>query len=251
MLFVPLSGSSLMHRMDERLLFASYVMYQIILVLSTAPALLLALLLLAVVAGRLGVSPGRFLLSTGRFLLLLLFFAAIPPVSALLTGGTPIPAATESGLLLLRLAGLLLSAHIMLGILSPEGVSRVLRWASAPFGAVGRTFSVMVVALFAILPRLEEIIREEREARRLRGPGLGGPLQRIRTTLYSLLREGVLEADTLTEAFMLRGFNLSEEQGNGPFRGARGQWIPPIVVVALGCAAVVTRLYLSSTVWPE
>lgn len=241
MLFLPLSGNTLPHRMDERLLFCGYLIYQIVLVVSPPWTLLLALALLAGVAARLGVTARRFFSSTRRFLLILLFFAAVPPVTALLSGGAPLREAGESALLLLRLTALLLSAHLMLGILSPEGISRVLRWATRPFGALGRSFSIILLALFAILPRLEEIMRDEGEARTLRGPGIGGPLQRMRVTLYSLLREGILEADTLTEAFILRGFYIEDERREIPFRAARGQWTATLLLLLLAAAAVGSR----------
>lgn len=249
MLFLPLQGHTLMHQMDERLLFGSYLLYQLTLVISPAPTLLFALLVLLLLALRLGVTPRRFFSSTGRFLLLLLLFAAIPPVTALLGGGSPLPEAGESALLLLRLAALLLSAHLILGILSPEGISRVLRWATRPLGSPGRTLSVMLVALFAILPRLEEIIRDQRTARSLRGPGIGGPLQRLRITLYSLLREGVLEADTLTEAFILRGFHLEQQREAMPFRTARGELIPPLSALLLLLLSWGSRLLLLPIAW--
>lgn len=243
MLFLPLEGDTLLHRMDERLLFASYLLYQLLLVFAATAPLLLGFLLLLLVAGRLGVTLRRFLGSTGRLLLVLVTLAAIPPGTALLTGDPFLAPLEESLLLLLRLTALLLSAHLMLGILSPAGVSRVLTWATRPFGTAGETLSTMLVALFALLPRLEEILKEETVARKLRGPGLGGPLRRTRTTLYSLLREGVLEAETLTDSFLLRGFHLVDQRESMSFRRARGEWGPPLILLLLLAATLLWRIY--------
>ncbi|MFW6338871.1 MAG: hypothetical protein ACOC25_08075 [Alkalispirochaetaceae bacterium] len=243
MLFLPLEGETLLHRMDERLLFASYLLYQLLLVFATAGPLLLAFALLTVVSGHLGVTVRRFLRSTRRLLLLLAVLASVPPVTALLAGGSLLVPLEGSLLLLLRLTALLLSAHLMLGVLSPGGVSKVLRWSTAPFGGAGRTLSTIIVALFALLPRLEEILEEESLARRLRGPGLRGPLRRTRTALYSLLREGVLEAESLTDAFLLRGFHLFDLRESMSFRSARGEWWPPLLLLLCLAVTALWRFY--------
>lgn len=244
MLFLPLEGDTLLHRMDERLFFGCYLLYQLLLVVASRLPLFFAFLLLLAIAHRLGVTVRRFLSSTGRLILMLLLLAAVPPVTSLLTGGSLLAPLEQSALLLLRLIALLLSSHLMLGVLSPTGVSRTLRWATRPFGSWGRGLSTMLVSLFAILPRLEEIRKEESVAKSLRGPGLGGPLQRTRITLYSLLREGVLEAETLTEAFILRGFHVLDERERISFRSAPGEWWPPLLLLLLSALALGWRYFV-------
>lgn len=233
MLFSPISGTTLLHRMDERLLFLSYLLYQLLIV-SAPPLLLLALSLFTLVIPRLLDAPLLSLLAPlRRFLLLLLFFASVAPLSALISGEPFLPLVRANAMLLLRVLSLLLSAAVLLGVLAASGIARVMRWAAAPFGRPGRIFSLILVAFFAILPRLELLLAEQRDARLLRGPGVSGPLRRMRYTLYPLLREGVNEAEALTDAFLARGFLLQESEAPHRFRRCKGQITLPVILLAV------------------
>lgn len=227
MLFHPIPGTTLLHRMDERLFFGSYLVFQIHLVVSSPPLFMAGVALLLTIGATLGVHPRDFFASIKPLLLVFLFLAAIPPLSAAIGGKEVLPPLFDSSLLLGRLLSLLLTTHLLLGVLHPSGVARTVGWATAPFGSPGETFSFVLVALFALLPRVEELLADQREARLLREPALVGARQRLRLTIYPLLRESLLEADRLTEAFLLRGFTTRRPAPAVGFRTAKGAWVVP------------------------
>lgn len=227
MLFHRISGNSLLHRMDERLLFGTYLLFQIHLVIAERMLFVAGLLLLLTTTAILRLRLRPFLISIRPLLLLLLFLGAIPPLTAAVQGAEVLSPLFRSLDLLLRLLSLLMSTHLILGVLSPSGVARVIRWASRPFGGPGRTFAIVVVALFALLPRVQEIVADQREARTARAPGLGGLRRKIRLTMYPLLRESLLEADRVTEAFLIRGFMTDRGREILAFRTAPWQWAVP------------------------
>ncbi|MFW6214648.1 MAG: CbiQ family ECF transporter T component [Alkalispirochaetaceae bacterium] len=218
--------------MDERLLFASYLLYQLLIVTSAPIPLIGVTLFTLALPYLLATSLASLLVPLKRFLILLLVLASIAPLTALFSRFSPLPALFDGLLLFARVLSLLLSAAVMLGVLSPAGVARVLRWACAPFGRPGETLSVITVAFFAILPNLEVLLDEQREARRLRGAAISGPLRRARYTLYPLLREGLQEAETLTDAFIARGFLLYPEGEGNRFRHCPGETLLPLALTA-------------------
>ena len=232
MLFTPLPGKTLFHRMDERLLFFSFALLQLLLVIPSPFSVVsaLGLLLIGAILVRVRVLP--FVASIRRILVTLLLLGLLPPITAWYGEGAVLPAVVASSALIVRIVALLLSAHILLGVLEPTGIARVLHWVTRPFGAPGRTFSLVVVAFFAILPRIEELLLGLAEARRLRSPGIRGALRRLRYIATPLLREGIVEADALGEAFVSRGFLCQDERGALPFRRTRFEWFPPTVLLS-------------------
>jgi energy-coupling factor transporter transmembrane protein EcfT len=225
---IPSPVGGVARAFDPRAKLIAYALATALVLATTRPAALLAIM--AVLVGLLAaVRLGRQGLAVGRGLLPMLLFVA---VIVYLTGGG---AAAAAGAVL-RLAALTTAGVLFFGATAPEELGEaLLRWGLAP------RYAFLLEGTLRFVPTMARLWGEVRDAQASRGVRFDGwrLLRHGPALLGPLLVSALRFADDLTEALEARGFAAPTRPPLRDYRFARRDWLLMLAAALLcGLGAV-------------